>query len=89
MGQERTGSTTWSTAPQVALLFDGDRTGGDIMVFTPLGPCADDIPPPDAQRAHGAGHPGGHEAAADRKLAISSSLAGSKDVGGAGTSELS
>jgi PPOX class probable F420-dependent enzyme len=32
--------------PQVALHFDGDGTGGDIVVFTGTARRADDIPPP-------------------------------------------
>ena len=58
-------STTWSTRtgstmnrinhvvdrPQVALHFDGDGTGGDIVVFTGTACSADDIPPPHENRA--------------------------------------
>lgn len=32
--------------PRVALHFDGDGTGGDIVVFTGIARRADDVPPP-------------------------------------------
>jgi PPOX class probable F420-dependent enzyme len=32
--------------PQIALHFDGDGVGGDIVVFTGIAHRADDIPPP-------------------------------------------
>jgi PPOX class probable F420-dependent enzyme len=32
--------------PRVALHFDGDGTGGDIVIFTGIARRADDIPPP-------------------------------------------
>lgn len=32
--------------PRVALHFDGDGTGGDVVVFTGIARRADDIPPP-------------------------------------------
>jgi PPOX class probable F420-dependent enzyme len=37
--------------PQVALHFDGDGTGGDIVIFTGIARRADDIPPPHENRA--------------------------------------
>ena len=37
--------------PQVALHFDGDGTGGDIVVFTGTACRADDIPPPHENQA--------------------------------------
>jgi PPOX class probable F420-dependent enzyme len=37
--------------PRVALHFDGDGVGGDIVVFTGTACRADDIPPPHENRA--------------------------------------
>jgi PPOX class probable F420-dependent enzyme len=37
--------------PQVVLHFDGDGTGGDIVVFTGMARRADDIPPPHENQA--------------------------------------
>ena len=37
--------------PQVALHFDSDGTGGDIVVFTGTARRADDIPPPHENQA--------------------------------------
>lgn len=37
--------------PQVALHFDGDGAGGDIVVFTGTARRADDIPPPHENQA--------------------------------------
>jgi PPOX class probable F420-dependent enzyme len=37
--------------PRVALHFDGDGTGGDIVIFTGIARRADDIPPPHENRA--------------------------------------
>jgi hypothetical protein len=38
--------------PQAALHFDGDGTGGDIVVFTSTACRADDIPPPHENHAY-------------------------------------
>jgi len=38
--------------PQVALHFDGDGTGGDIVVFTGTARRADDVPPPHENQAY-------------------------------------
>ncbi len=38
--------------PQVALRFDGDGTGGDIVVFTGTARRAKDIPPPHENPAY-------------------------------------
>jgi PPOX class probable F420-dependent enzyme len=40
-----------SERPQVALHFDGDGTGGDIVVFTGTGRRADEIPPAHENQA--------------------------------------
>lgn len=37
--------------PQVALHFDGDGTGGDIVVFSGTARRTDDIPPPHENQA--------------------------------------
>jgi PPOX class probable F420-dependent enzyme len=37
--------------PRVALHFDGDGTGGDIVVFTGTARRADDVPPPHQNQA--------------------------------------
>ena len=37
--------------PRVALHFDGDRTGGDIVIFTGTAYHAADIPPPHENQA--------------------------------------
>jgi PPOX class probable F420-dependent enzyme len=38
--------------PHVALHFDGDGTGGDIVVFTGTARRADDVPPPHENQAY-------------------------------------
>jgi PPOX class probable F420-dependent enzyme len=38
--------------PRVALHFDGDGTGGDIMVFTGTARRVDDVPPPHENQAY-------------------------------------